>query len=93
MKQSAFSSILGAALICGALAVSPAVHADNVVSKAKAVAHLALKSSSALVLDQFSGEVLYGKNASAVLPIASISKLMTAMVVLDGHLDPNEAIR
>jgi len=47
---------------------------------------LALQSAVALVLDQRSGEVLLEKNAQAVLPIASISKLMTAMVVLDAQL-------
>ena len=83
---------MGGALLCGTLLSSPAVFAEGLVSKAKAVAHLALKSSSALVLDQFSGEVLYGKNASAIVPIASISKVMTAMVALDAHLDPDESI-
>jgi serine-type D-Ala-D-Ala endopeptidase (penicillin-binding protein 7) len=55
-------------------------------------AKLKLQSSAALVLDQQSGEVLYGKNAQAVVPIASITKLMTAMVVLDANLDPEEKI-
>lgn len=47
---------------------------------------LALQSSVAFVVDARSGEVLLGKNPSAVLPIASITKLMTAMVVLDAGL-------
>jgi serine-type D-Ala-D-Ala endopeptidase (penicillin-binding protein 7) len=42
-----------------------------------------LRSASALVIDQSSGAVLFEKNASAQLPIASITKLMTAMVALD----------
>lgn len=46
---------------------------------------LAVQSSAALVLDQGNGEVIYQKNASAVVPIASITKLMTAMVVLDSQ--------
>jgi D-alanyl-D-alanine endopeptidase (penicillin-binding protein 7) len=45
-----------------------------------------LRSSSALVQDATSGETLFAKNAEAVLPIASITKLMTAMVVLDRGL-------
>lgn len=45
--------------------------------------HLALQSSAVLVLDQTTGSVLFEKNAQAVLPIASITKLMTAMVALD----------
>ncbi|MEL4181184.1 D-alanyl-D-alanine endopeptidase [Roseateles sp. PN1] len=44
---------------------------------------LDLKSSVALVLDQDTNEVLFSKNPSAVLPIASITKLMTALVVVD----------
>ena len=43
---------------------------------------LNLKSSVALVIDQDTDEVLFSKNSDAVLPIASITKLMTAMVVL-----------
>lgn len=44
---------------------------------------LKLRSQSALVLDP-SGSVVYEKKADEARPIASISKLMTAMVVLDG---------
>src|SRR5664279_4590262 len=43
---------------------------------------LAVQSGAALVIDQ-NGDALYQKNASVVTPIASITKLMTAMVVLD----------
>ncbi|MDI6743332.1 MAG: hypothetical protein QMD11_11420, partial [Smithella sp.] len=44
---------------------------------------LVLRSSAALVEDQQTGEYLVAKNSDAVLPIASITKLMTAIVVLD----------
>jgi len=53
---------------------------------------LALHSASALVIDQTSGQALVDKNSHDVVPIASISKLMTAMVVLDAKLDLNEVI-
>jgi D-alanyl-D-alanine endopeptidase (penicillin-binding protein 7) len=53
---------------------------------------LELRSSVAMVLDQQTGQTLYQKNADAVLPIASITKVMTAMVVLDAALDPSEVI-
>lgn len=53
----------------------------------------ALKSSAALVLDQRTGEVLVAKDAEAVAPIASLTKLMTAMVVLDARLDLQEELR
>lgn len=46
---------------------------------------LGLHSSAVLVLDQMSGSILYEKNAGAVVPIASITKLMTAMVSLDAQ--------
>ncbi len=51
-----------------------------------------LLSHAALVYDQTSGRLLYAKNADMVTPIASITKLMTAMVVFDAKLAPEEAI-
>ncbi|MFM1990415.1 MAG: hypothetical protein RJA99_3372 [Pseudomonadota bacterium] len=53
---------------------------------------LDLRSSVALVLDQETGEPLYEKNPDAVLPIASITKVMTSMVVLDAGLPLEEMI-
>jgi D-alanyl-D-alanine endopeptidase (penicillin-binding protein 7) len=53
---------------------------------------LDLKSSVAFVLDQDTQEVLLSKNAQAVLPIASITKLMTAIVVTDAQLPLDEMI-
>ena len=53
---------------------------------------LDLKSSVALVVDQDTDQVLFSKNANAVLPIASITKLMTAMVVLDEQLPLDETL-
>lgn len=50
---------------------------------AQAAAPLALHSASVLVVNQRTGKTLYQKQANRVLPIASLSKLMTAMVVLD----------
>uniref|UniRef100_UPI0023F9B03D D-alanyl-D-alanine endopeptidase n=1 Tax=Caballeronia sp. BR00000012568055 TaxID=2918761 RepID=UPI0023F9B03D len=47
---------------------------------------LALRSSVAYVVDQNTSETLFDKNSRAVVPIASITKLMTAMVTLDSHL-------
>ncbi|MBL8518582.1 MAG: D-alanyl-D-alanine endopeptidase [Betaproteobacteria bacterium] len=51
-----------------------------------------LLSSAALVYDQNSGKLLYAKNADTVTPIASITKVMTAMIVLDAKLPLDEAI-
>src|SRR5690606_9249376 len=53
---------------------------------------LALQSSVAFVMDQDSGEVLLSKNAEAVLPIASLSKLMTGLVVVESHISLDEMI-
>jgi D-alanyl-D-alanine endopeptidase (penicillin-binding protein 7) len=53
---------------------------------------LSLKSSVALVVDQETHEVLLSKNDSAVLPIASITKLMTALLINDAHLPMDEMI-
>jgi serine-type D-Ala-D-Ala endopeptidase (penicillin-binding protein 7) len=53
---------------------------------------LALKSSVAFVVDAKTGEVLLDKNSSTALPIASITKLMTALVVMDSHQDLDEIL-
>ena len=53
---------------------------------------LDLRSSSAIVVDQKTGRTLFGKNTDARMPIASITKLMTAMVVLDAQLPLDEKI-
>jgi D-alanyl-D-alanine carboxypeptidase/D-alanyl-D-alanine endopeptidase (penicillin-binding protein 7) len=49
-------------------------------------------SQHALVFEEESGKVLFEKNADAVVPIASLTKLMTAMVVLDAKQDMEEMI-
>ncbi len=54
--------------------------------------HLDFNSNVALVIDQQTQEVLFSKNDHAVLPIASLTKLMTGLVVVDEKLDMNEPI-
>lgn len=51
-----------------------------------------LRSAVALVQDANSGETLIAKNQGAVLPIASITKLMTAMVILDAKLNLEQRV-
>jgi len=51
-----------------------------------------LRSSAALVMDEREGVVLYGRNTEEQHPIASVTKLMTAMVTLDRHLPMDEII-
>jgi len=53
---------------------------------------LALASSVALVLDQSSSEILFEKNANVALPIASITKLMTGLVVVLAQQDMQEVL-
>jgi D-alanyl-D-alanine endopeptidase (penicillin-binding protein 7) len=53
---------------------------------------LALKSGVAFVLDQDTNEILLNKNSQAVLPIASITKLMTAVVVTEAQLPMDEVL-
>ena len=50
-----------------------------------------LRSASAMVINA-DGDVIYGKDIDTVRPIASLTKLMTAMVILDSGLDLNEKI-
>ena len=54
---------------------------------------LSLRSDTALIVDQERGHILYAKNSHHVKPIASITKLMTAMVVLDAGLPGYTRIR
>jgi D-alanyl-D-alanine endopeptidase (penicillin-binding protein 7) len=51
-----------------------------------------LRSAAALVKDQHTGELLLTKRAETAMPIASITKLMTAMVVMDARLDMEQLI-
>ena len=53
---------------------------------------LYLKSSVALVIDQDTHEVLISKNDHAVLPIASLTKLMTGLIISQAHLPMDEPI-
>lgn len=51
---------------------------------------LKLASAKALVMNQLTGEILYAKNTNVPTPIASVTKLMTAMVMLDAQLPLDE---
>jgi D-alanyl-D-alanine endopeptidase (penicillin-binding protein 7) len=59
---------------------------------AKALAGPALKSESALILDGSTGEVIFQQKPTLVTPIASITKLMTALVVIDGQQPLDDVI-
>jgi len=53
---------------------------------------LELASSKALVINQLTGEIIYAKNTNQSTPIASVTKLMTAMVMLDAHLPMDDLL-
>ncbi|WP_373961564.1 serine hydrolase [Massilia sp. Leaf139] len=61
------------------------------ISSAAALA-VPFGSQSVLVVEDDTGKILLEKNADAVMPIASLTKLMTAMVILDAKQDMNELI-
>jgi len=96
--------ILGILLMSGILVVqnttgfsspsrSPAPHRHSAIIDIQRLPQkLILRSYSALVEDQRTGDFLIQKNAKAVMPIASITKLMTAMVVLDARMDLQESL-
>lgn len=84
------SSILAALLSCACLALPLQTAAAS--ATARDPARLELASSSALIVDLRTDQVLYSSHPDAVLPIASISKLMTAMVLLDARQPLDELI-
>src|SRR5260221_10525307 len=70
-----------------------AADADSIrVHPQKALQPVHLRSASALVQDADTGEIVFTKNSEAVVPIASITKLMTAMVIIDRGLDLEERV-
>jgi len=79
-RVSRWSAVVAALVWAGAVAPTQAAEVPD------------LKSAAALIMDAETGEVLYGKNESAVVPIASITKIMTAMVTLDAGLALDEPI-
>jgi D-alanyl-D-alanine endopeptidase (penicillin-binding protein 7) len=52
----------------------------------------ALRSSAVLIVDPVTREVLFQKNSGAVMPIASLTKLMTALVVVEAEQDMAEVL-
>lgn len=73
-------------------AVPPVVSAGDLAGLNLTRDPLALKSNVALVLDQSSSEVLFEKNSKVALPIASLTKLMTSMVVVESNQNMDEIL-
>ncbi|HHQ4534617.1 TPA: D-alanyl-D-alanine endopeptidase [Aeromonas veronii] len=80
--------IRAAALVVGLMGMLGLPAASAAPNPAK----LEVRSSSALVVDVKTGKTLYQKNATKVRPIASLTKLMTALVVLDAKQNLNQTI-
>ncbi|MFJ7565524.1 D-alanyl-D-alanine endopeptidase [Herminiimonas sp. NPDC097707] len=72
--------------------VPPVMTAGDIAGLSMTRDALALASSVALVIDQSTSEVLFEKNANVTLPIASITKLMTGLVVVEAQQDMNEIL-
>ncbi|HGF7479063.1 TPA: D-alanyl-D-alanine endopeptidase [Vibrio mimicus] len=86
-------SLLGSVfLVCSSLLIAAPTHsADSATATPKATVKKTVKkqelaANSALVIDLKTNEVIYSSNPDAVRPIASVTKLMTAIVTLDAKL-------
>ena len=79
---------LAAAVLCFIPAFASATPAADYL-----INPVALKSQSVLVVDADSGEILAAKNADAVVAVASLTKLMTALVVLESGQDLEESLQ
>ena len=74
-------------MLAGSLLTFLALHAG-----ASTIHDPKLKSSSVLIIDQSDSSVLYSRHSDVAMPIASITKLMTALVVLDAKQPLDEPI-
>lgn len=91
-------------LVCSSLTVAATAHSadsasvttkhasKNAPAKKAPAKQQEVASSSAMVVDLKTNEVLYSSNPNAVVPIASVTKLMTAMVTLDAKLAMDEKL-
>lgn len=89
VKRKSAATYAGAAAVAGAGAV---MTVGDRAGLGRVRDELDLASNVALVVDQESSIVLFAKNPTAVLPIASLTKLMTALVVMEAGLDMDEML-
>lgn len=98
MNQGRFLSItavgclLLAASAAGAAPAATAIPAHLKYANRAALAQPSLRSSAALVLDTTHSSVLYSRHSDVAMPIASITKLMTALVVMDAGQSLDEEL-
>lgn len=92
-KYAARPVVVAAAATSATAAIAASQISKPVIEQSRDIAQsLNLESKAALIMNAVTGEVLYAKNTDQAVPIASITKLMTAMVVLDAKLPLDEAI-
>ncbi|QZN97261.1 D-alanyl-D-alanine endopeptidase [Symbiopectobacterium purcellii] len=90
IKKHKFS-LLALLLLSTQMTFTPSVLAKT-AAPAIASTHQKIASGSAMVVDLRDNKVLYSANPDVVVPIASVTKLMTALVVLDANLPLDEVI-
>jgi D-alanyl-D-alanine endopeptidase (penicillin-binding protein 7) len=83
---------LAGALLALLIGWGPAANAASQKAKAQAEIGPGLKSAAALIVDAKSGAVIFEHKAATVSPIASLTKLMTALVVIDGQQSLDDVI-
>lgn len=89
-SRSGADAATPAAVAAPAATPAPATPAE---APAAQQLRLPVNAKHVVVVDDATGKVLMARNADAVVPIASLTKLLTAMVVLDAKLDPAEKLR
>ncbi len=73
--------------------VKTRVAPQSLLTESDIAGNLALRSQAAMIVERDSGQILFAKNSAAVQPIASITKLMTAMVAIDSQAALEEPVR
>ena len=86
-----FAGLIGL-VFAAAAAAEPLPTGASASNLTRDVSKLRLASANALVFDANTGQPIYAKGADTITPIASVTKLMTAMVVLDADQGLDETI-
>lgn len=85
-------SVLGLLCVLTGSVFSTSILANETAALNRDPSNLHLASGSAMVIDLQTDKVLYSSNPDVIVPIASVTKLMTAMVVLDAKQSMDEVI-
>ena len=85
-------TLFSLALLVSGQGIALPAQATTSLSQLAPIAQPQIASGSAMIVDLTTNKVLFSSHPDRVRPIASITKLMTAMVVLDAHLPMNEML-